>query len=115
MKTIATLIATAAMLIATTTLVGCGSKSDDSPEGMCKKIYKERVDGVIKIFAEEGPKNKAAFTAHCEKLPVEYLKCEAKDLMKMSEKEMDSCMEQIKVHQDDLNTVLMTGKVDDKK
>jgi len=90
---------------------GCGEKKgDESPAGLCKTVYEERVAGPIIPFKEEGPKNKVAFLAYCEKLPVEYLKCEAKDLMKMSEKEMATCRGLIEKHQKGLNMVLTTGK-----
>ena len=86
---------------------GDGQPSD--PKSLCETIYKERVAGPIKMFAEDGPKNEAAFKEYCAKLPVEYLQCEAKDLFSMKEDEMKKCRDLIEVHQAGLNNVLMTG------
>ncbi|MBI5501424.1 MAG: hypothetical protein HY907_14360 [Deltaproteobacteria bacterium] len=80
------------------------------PKALCETIYKDRVEGPIKMFAEEGPKHKAEFDAWCVKLPVEYLQCEAKDIMTMPKNEVEKCMDMIRVHQGALNDVLVTGK-----
>ena len=87
---------------------GDGQSSD--PKALCEKIYKERIEGPIKMFAEDGPKNEAAFKEYCAGLPLEYLQCEAKDLFSMSEKEMEKCRGLLELHQEGLNNVLMTGK-----
>ena len=107
---IASVVGCTALLLGTTLAIGCGGKSDDSPAGLCKKIYKKRIDGPFKMFKEEGPKNKDAFDAYCAELPLEYLKCETKDLMKMGDKEMATCKDLMMTHQEGLNKVLETGK-----
>jgi len=101
----------AALALVVSTWAGCGGKKgDESPAGLCKTIYKERVDGSIIPFKEEGPKHKDEFLAYCETLPVDYLKCEAKDMFKMSDSEATKCRGLLEKHQHALNLVLTTGK-----
>jgi len=86
---------------------GGGEPTD--PKALCDTIYKDRVEGPIKMFAEEGPKHKAEFDAYCVKLPLEYLQCEAKDIMTMPKNEVEKCMDMVREHQAGLNNVLMRG------
>ncbi|MBI5487576.1 MAG: hypothetical protein HY905_09600 [Deltaproteobacteria bacterium] len=87
-----------------------GAAAPADPKALCETIFADRIDGMIKPFAEEGPKHKAEFDAYCVKLPVEYLQCEAKDIMTMPKHEVEKCMDLIRQHQAGLNNVLMTGK-----
>lgn len=89
---------------------GCGSAS---PESLCEQIFKRRVEGPIRSFKENGPKNKEPFMKYCVAQPPEYLACEAKGmegLMAAGEEKAKACVELLKQYQEGLNRVLERGE-----
>lgn len=113
-KLMITAITGIALSLGAASITACGGKKK-SPEALCKTIFEKRTDGTIKLFKKAGEQNKDAFFAHCEKLPMEYLKCEAKDIMKMEPSEIKECRKHMRAHQKDLNDVLVMGKVQPKR
>lgn len=98
------------LAMAAALLSSCGGSS---PESLCEKMYKQRVEGPIKTFKELGPKNHDAYIKHCVTLPLDYLECDAmgmEALMSKGEEATKKCVALLKTHQEQLNRVLERGE-----
>lgn len=97
---------TAIVIAATLVFVpSCDRRARPTAERLCEAVYRERVDGPIRLFAERGPKHRGPFLDYCVTLPTEYLACEAADISEIH----DGCLELLAAHQGHLNNLLIHG------
>lgn len=90
----------------TTAVSGCGKKSDDSPEGLCKAMVSKRKESMLKMVKENIGKHESAFMSYCKTVPVDYLECDVEGF------KSDGCIKILKTTkwQRKLNDVAASGK-----
>ena len=117
MKRLVLWILLATIFASFASLGSCGSKEEETakeekkpepppdPGKMCETIWQQRQDLGGIIWKDEDGTKKPVFTEYCLKLPVEFLACDANNT------HTDECIELLKEHQDDMNSVIVSGKL----
>lgn len=83
-------------------LTAACKKKAKSKKAMCESMYDGRQS--MPLFKDKDGSKKAIYIKECLTMPEPYLKCDSGGAM------TKKCMKLIEKYQDDLNTVLITGK-----